>query len=196
MQSAEEVVERMLESNIKPDTISFNTLMFAYARKGDLVNVHKIFDRLLQSGNQPSDLSYAILVNAHGHMGEFDKMKLYYDEMKLCGFKPSPKVLRSIAEALIRFKNHRDAAAWQKEIEDCGVLVDTNTTEMLKKLAKADAKRLEMADVLAKGNSATILDNGVKAQDVAKAEDAVNVDDAVKVDDAVPTDNAAKDVSA
>ena len=89
MEKALELLENMNkdDSEVKPDEISYNTLIKGCARNKDLETAFKIFNSMEKSGVQPNDVTYNSLINVCVRCEKMERAWNVFSQMEESGIE-------------------------------------------------------------------------------------------------------------
>ncbi|GLJ09661.1 hypothetical protein SUGI_0113630 [Cryptomeria japonica] len=80
MNMVEKLLEEMATGNLKPDEVTYNTVIDGLCKAGDLSRAQSLLNRMLDA------VTYNCLIDAHCKVGEMDK---YFLNMKVAGIAPN-----------------------------------------------------------------------------------------------------------
>lgn len=127
----------------------YKALLRAYSLNGDANGAQRVFDAIQFAGIVPDSKLCALLVNAYCASGNSDKARSVIENMRSAGLQPSGKCVALILGAYEREDSPDKALAFLMELENDGVSVDEEASEVLdrwlEKLGVADG---ELQDVL------------------------------------------------
>ena len=70
-----EVTKQMIESKLSPNVVTLNSVMKAYAMKGDVRSTEYWFDEMKRHRIQPDGFSYLEIMRAYAHCPESKKRR-------------------------------------------------------------------------------------------------------------------------
>jgi pentatricopeptide repeat protein len=73
----------LIDKMKKPDVITFNTLMFSFARKHEIENTKYYFEQIYAHGLVPSVVSWTTLMGVYGYSGNLVKAREIFEQMDL-----------------------------------------------------------------------------------------------------------------
>ncbi|KAK1323332.1 Pentatricopeptide repeat-containing protein [Acorus calamus] len=129
LEDARRLFERMTHRN----TVSFNSMIAAYAQHGYCFEALSVFERLLTSENTPTAITFVSVLSACAHGGKLDEGRMYFRSMKdRYGIEPEAEHYSCMidllgragqfeeAEALIRSMSFDlDAVGWSSLLGAC-----------------------------------------------------------------------------
>ncbi|KAJ8526211.1 hypothetical protein K7X08_028688 [Anisodus acutangulus] len=100
----EKVFDEMLERGVKPDNVTFSTII-SCARQCNLPEkAIEWFEKLPSFGCEPGDVTYSVMIDAYGKAGNFNGCLNVYEEMKALGVRSNMTVYNSLLDAMGRAK--------------------------------------------------------------------------------------------
>ncbi|KAE9459000.1 hypothetical protein C3L33_09114, partial [Rhododendron williamsianum] len=122
---AEEMAEKNMEqSGLAPNLATYNTMINAYCKKGNLENALKLWDDMKNSGLMPNLITCNTMVGGLCQAGEIDKAMDLLNEVMVVGFHPTSTTQRL---CLKRFWMTRKAKSVLEEMTGKGISADTIT---------------------------------------------------------------------
>ncbi|KAJ6299092.1 hypothetical protein OIU76_020131 [Salix suchowensis] len=106
---SEEVLKEILAKGIKPDIISYNTVIFAYCRNGRMKEASRIFSEMRESGLVPDVITYNTFVASYSADSMFEDAIDVVRYMIKHGCKPNQNTYNSVVDGYCKH-NHRDDA--------------------------------------------------------------------------------------
>ncbi|KAL3611602.1 hypothetical protein D5086_002622 [Populus alba] len=106
---SEEVLKEILAKGIKPDIISYNTVIFAYCRNGRMKEASRIFSEMRESGLVPDVITYNTFVASYAADSMFEDAIDVVRYMIKHGCKPNQNTYNSVVDGYCKH-NHRDDA--------------------------------------------------------------------------------------
>uniref|UniRef100_A0A803LYZ9 Pentatricopeptide repeat-containing protein n=1 Tax=Chenopodium quinoa TaxID=63459 RepID=A0A803LYZ9_CHEQI len=80
-EEAEGFFEEMKELGVKPDVVTYNSLIDVYCKSGEVTKAYLLFDKMLEEGICPDVITYTSLIGGLGKAGQPDKAKDVLREM-------------------------------------------------------------------------------------------------------------------
>lgn len=148
---AENVLREMVDNGIKPDVVSYTTLIDANKRQGRIERCWEIFKdlRIMRDSDEIDEmlLSYMLRLCAYTHDSE--KAMLMFTELETNGFTEHAKPYNSLISALASTKRHSEKAIeyWQ-QMQLKGIVPDQHTPVMVLKACSKLGDTTTAYDVL------------------------------------------------
>ena len=73
-------MKQMIESKLSPDVVTLNSVMKAYAMKGDVRSTEYWFDEMKRHRIQPDGFSYLEIMRAYAHCPESKKRRSHEED--------------------------------------------------------------------------------------------------------------------
>ncbi len=107
---AEETLRELLENGIKPDIISYNTVIYAYCRNGRMREASRIFSEMKDSGLVPDVVTYNTFVASYAADSMFVEAIDVVQYMIKHGSKPNQNTYNSIVDCYCKLNRHDEAS--------------------------------------------------------------------------------------
>ncbi|KAK9950643.1 hypothetical protein M0R45_006120 [Rubus argutus] len=124
VEEARQIIDEMNRRGIKPDHISYNTLICGYSKRGDMNDAFKVRDEMLSIGFNPTLLTYNALIKGLCKNQEGDLAEGLLKEMVTRGIRPDDStyyyliegigMLRNLSERVLRSSTFT-SANWSKK---------------------------------------------------------------------------------
>jgi pentatricopeptide repeat protein len=101
----EKVWKDMINDGLKPNVVTFTTLLSLYAKKGDIGRAEQVWDDMIKVGLTPNIASYNTLLSAYTKIGDIMKSQKLLSNMTKEGIKPDIKTHTSL---LCLYANKKD----------------------------------------------------------------------------------------
>ena len=101
-EKALDVVRMMIELGLRPDLVTYNTLIDACEKNGRLEEATRIFrQELPEQGLKPDIFTYTVMLNMHGKRGKFAEALGYFEEAIRVGLRPELPAFTAIIKVRI-----------------------------------------------------------------------------------------------
>ncbi|KAL0327561.1 UNVERIFIED_CONTAM: hypothetical protein Sangu_1834100 [Sesamum angustifolium] len=90
------VLTLMEEFGVKPDVITFSTIMNAWSAAGYMIKCREIFDDMVEAGIKPDAHAYSILAKGYVRAQEPEKAEELLDAMKKSGICPNVVIFTTV----------------------------------------------------------------------------------------------------
>lgn len=97
--------KEMIGEGIEPTVITFNTMIHAYTKSGNLGRAIELFARMLKDGVKPTQTTYNSMIHAYSTKGELDEAIELFSRMLEAGIKPNLYIYNSMIAAHAKFGN-------------------------------------------------------------------------------------------
>ncbi|WCJ20484.1 Pentatricopeptide repeat-containing protein At5g59600 [Euphorbia peplus] len=102
------LVERMqMLNDIRPNLVTWNTLISGFAKEGDRVMVLKMFEMMSSNGVEPDVVSWTSVISGYVHSLNYKAAFDVFKKMLECGFYPSSATISSLLPACASMANAR-----------------------------------------------------------------------------------------
>ncbi|KAF7846617.1 hypothetical protein BT93_L4003 [Corymbia citriodora subsp. variegata] len=91
-----QVLKLMNESGVKPDVVTYSTIMNAWSTAGYMDKCEEIFDNMVKAGIQPDAHAYSILAKGYVRAKETEKAEELLMAMIHSGFRPNVVIFTTI----------------------------------------------------------------------------------------------------
>lgn len=101
MDGAEKFFTRIKQDGLKPNDVTYGTLIKGYARAGDLEKMMEKYEEMKANGVKSTQKTLTVIMDAHGRNRDFESAVVWYKEMESMGLPPDRKannVLLSLAK--------------------------------------------------------------------------------------------------
>ncbi|KAK2995504.1 hypothetical protein RJ640_001418 [Escallonia rubra] len=126
-----QVLTLMEEYGVKPDVISFSTIMNAWSAAGYMDKCREIFDDMVKAGIEPDVQAYSILAKGYVRAGEPEKAEELLTAMVKSGFRPNVVIFTTIISGWCSAKRMDDAIRAFDKMCEFGISPDLKTFETL-----------------------------------------------------------------
>lgn len=86
----------MEEFGVKPDVITFSTIMNAWSAAGYMIKCREIFDDMVEAGIKPDAHAYSILAKGYVRAQEPEKAEELLDAMERSGVRPNVVIFTTV----------------------------------------------------------------------------------------------------
>jgi len=137
------VYQEMLDHKLKFTEITFNTLLDACARSGEMGRVPNLLATMIDQGIQPDIITYGIVVKGYCQENRLDDALAVWDEMlKTTSFKPDEVMYNTIISGCTRQTALYDRGMLLfEEMQQAGIRPTNFTLSVLVKLASRSRKK-------------------------------------------------------
>lgn len=129
----------------KPDIQSWNALIAAHARAGDIDGAQKWFNRMRQSGPEANSYTYSYMMSMYARQGDSESVNRILQLSESAGLKPSIPMIDSLVMVLL--KNDQLGAANKLVEEALQMDVEGSRTRMWNFLLNAYAMRQDIQKI-------------------------------------------------
>jgi len=141
-------LETMLELDLRPDVVMFNTMLDVCRQEGDLQKAVSTWEEMKRSGLEPTAQSFGTIMSACGDVGEHQLGLRYYQEFKTRGDVAGTKELYTCAMHMCASEGDlEDALRTFRDMREAGVEPDALAYAVLMDVA-ARGGRVESAFAL------------------------------------------------
>ncbi|XP_021902141.1 LOW QUALITY PROTEIN: pentatricopeptide repeat-containing protein At4g16390, chloroplastic [Carica papaya] len=82
LDGAEKLVEKMLERGVKPDNVTFSTIISCARMSSSPIKAVEWLEKMPSFGCEPDDVTYSAMIDAYGRAGDVDKALSLYDRAR------------------------------------------------------------------------------------------------------------------
>lgn len=107
MDDAEKFFTRLTRDGLKPNDITYGTLIKGYAKTNNLEKMMKKYEEMKVNGVKPTQKTLTMIMDAYGKNKDFGSAVVWYKEMESSGLPPDQKaknVLLSLAKTADEMK--------------------------------------------------------------------------------------------
>ncbi|KAK3033793.1 hypothetical protein RJ639_034364 [Escallonia herrerae] len=126
-----QVLTLMEEYGVKPDVISFSTIMNVWSAAGYMDKCREIFDDMVKAGIEPDVQAYSILAKGYVRAGEPEKAEELLTAMVKSGFRPNVVIFTTIISGWCSAKRMDDAIRAFDKMCEFGISPNLKTFETL-----------------------------------------------------------------
>lgn len=130
---AENLMKEMETKEIYAGREVYKALLRAYSTVGDADGAQRVFDAIQFARIVPDNKICALLMNAYCVGGDSDKALSVFENMRSVGLKPNDKCIALVLGAYERENNLAKAMAFLKDLEDNGVTIDQEASEVVER---------------------------------------------------------------
>jgi pentatricopeptide repeat protein len=124
------ISQQMLQENIAPDTIFFNTIMYFLTDYGDFTKAYSIFHMMrTKFGMKPTIETYTNFIYRAIRTNRSDTAIHMYTQMLQDGITPNAELLKAISSAYIRVNGVQQTAKWVDSVTNKYNLEETATNK-------------------------------------------------------------------
>ncbi|CAK9156333.1 unnamed protein product [Ilex paraguariensis] len=88
--------QEMRNAKCEPDVTSFNTIINATLKAGNIQYAKELLTDMLQKGLMPDAFTFSILINRFSKLGQMEEATSIFDRMVACGFTADTLVYDSL----------------------------------------------------------------------------------------------------
>lgn len=148
------VYQEMISEKIEFSLSTYNLLIDACARKGDMGCVHSLLEEMASKDLAPNIMTYGAILKGYCQASQFDNAYALYEDMKRHpGVKPDEVTYNTLLDGCARQGLYDKGMQVLQEMQESGVRPSNFTLTVLAKLAtrsKKYAKAFELVEELAK----------------------------------------------
>jgi pentatricopeptide repeat protein len=127
----------LVDLNLKMSLVTFNTLMDACARCGEMVHIPGLLKDMSQQGVEPNTISYSIIIKAYCQENRLDEaLKVWKDMVETTSFKPDEAMYNTLLAGCARKGLYDRGMEIFADMEQADVRPSNVTLSVLVKLAK------------------------------------------------------------
>ncbi|WJX27321.1 hypothetical protein P8452_16151 [Trifolium repens] len=117
---AAELFERMPSFGCEPDYNVSSSMIYVYARTGNVDMALKLYDNAKNEKWLIRPVAFSALIKMHGILGNFDECLSVYNDMKDLGVRPNMMLYNALLYAMGRAKRAKDAKGVYEEMRKNG----------------------------------------------------------------------------
>jgi len=110
----------MEEFGVKPDVVTFSTLMNAWSSVGDMKRCEEIYTDMLEGGIDPDIHAFSILAKGYARAGEPEKAEQILNQMRKFGVRPNVVIYTQIISGWCSAGEMKKAMQVYKKM--CGIV--------------------------------------------------------------------------
>ncbi|XP_071725133.1 pentatricopeptide repeat-containing protein At4g16390, chloroplastic [Rutidosis leptorrhynchoides] len=130
LEGAEKLFDQMLQRGIKPDNVTFSTIISAARMSGLPGKAVEWFEKMPSFGCDPDDVTYSAIIDAYGRSGNVDKAMSFYDRARAEKWRLDPVTFSTVIRIYGMSGNYDGCLNVHEEMKALGVkptLVTYNT---------------------------------------------------------------------
>ncbi|KAL5562785.1 hypothetical protein UlMin_032532 [Ulmus minor] len=104
-----------------PDVVTYNSLLYAFARDRNVEKVKEICEEMVKMGFGKDEMTYNTMIHMYGKQGKHDFAFKLYRDMKLSGRNPDAITYTVLIDSLGKANKITEAANVMSEMLDAGV---------------------------------------------------------------------------
>ncbi|CAK9171713.1 unnamed protein product [Ilex paraguariensis] len=81
LEKAYEMLKDLEEAGVKPDSVTYNTLISYFSETGDFRTAHTLMRRMVKEGLVPTVVTYGTLIHAYCLVGNLDEAMKFFTDM-------------------------------------------------------------------------------------------------------------------
>ncbi|KAK7303580.1 hypothetical protein RJT34_14490 [Clitoria ternatea] len=144
MTEAIDLLNKIHEKGITPDTIMYNTVFTALGRLKQISHIHDLYEKMKQDGPPPDIFTYNILISSFGRAGRVDSAVKIFEELENSNCKPDVVSYNCMINCLGKNGDVDEAHMRFKEMQEKGLNPDVVTySTLIECFGKTD--KVEMA---------------------------------------------------
>lgn len=121
----------MQESGVKPDVITFSTIMNAWSSAGLMAKCQEIFDDMVKAGIEPDIHAFSILAKGYARAGEPEKAESLLNSMAKSGAHPNVVIFTTVISGWCTVGKMEHALRVYSNMGETGILPTLKTFETL-----------------------------------------------------------------
>ncbi|PKI66029.1 hypothetical protein CRG98_013614, partial [Punica granatum] len=125
------VLTLMGEIGVKPDVITFSTIMNAWSSAGFMDKCQEIFDDMVRAGIKPDPHAYSILAKGYVRAQEPEKAEELLDSMIASGFHPNVVIFTTVISGWCSSRRMEPAIKVFNQMCELGIEPNLKTFETL-----------------------------------------------------------------
>lgn len=135
----------MEETGVKPDTITYNTLISYLGKTGDFATASKVMEKMIKEGLRPSVVTYGAIIHAYCSKKNVDEgMKIFGEMCSTSKVPPNTVIYNILIDALCRNNDVDRAISLMEDMKVKRVRPNTTTYNAILKGVR-DKKMLHKA---------------------------------------------------
>jgi pentatricopeptide repeat protein len=120
----------LIDKMKKPDVITFNTLMFSFARKHDIENTKYYFEQIYAHGLVPSVVSWTTLMGVYGYSGNLVKAREIFEQMDLVVIS-TQKTFSNLIHMHYKLQEYEQVLSYHSKMLKRGLQYNTTVVECM-----------------------------------------------------------------
>lgn len=190
-QAVERVFEKMVKCGLKPNVVSYSTLVYAHAKAGKSLAAESCFRQMVQAGVKPNVVTYDALIISCVGTGNFERIETLMQDMETDGVEATVTTYTTVLDACAKANDVARGEQWYERMQAKGIKPNVVTfTVMIDLCARiGDTQRAaawlrRMLEAEVKPNTHTLnalIKAYIKANDMAGAEQLLNQTDQFSV---------------
>lgn len=121
---SQQIAEDMANADVRPDNITYSTLISCANRCNYQDAAMAWFDRMHEAGCVPDVVTYSTMIDVYGKMGKYDEAIALYERVKQAGWKPDKVTYGTMVRLFGRAGYIRAAVSIFEEMKGSGVQPD------------------------------------------------------------------------
>ncbi|GMH24598.1 hypothetical protein Nepgr_026441 [Nepenthes gracilis] len=130
-EEADGFFQEMVEMGLKPDIVSYNSLIDVYCKNREMDKVYKVLDEMHEQGILPDVITCTSLIGGLGLVGQPDKARDVLKEMKEFGCYPDVAAYNATIRNFCIVKRLDDAYQLMDEMVAKGLVANATTYNLL-----------------------------------------------------------------
>lgn len=130
-EEAESFFDEMKDMGVKPDIVSYNSLIDVYCKGREMDKAYKIFEKMKEEDIMPDVITYTSLIGGLGLIGQPDKARDILEEMKEYGVYPDVPAYNAVIRNYCIAKRLGDAYNLMDEMISKGLNPNPTTYNLL-----------------------------------------------------------------
>ncbi|EEF47215.1 pentatricopeptide repeat-containing protein, putative [Ricinus communis] len=126
-EEAELFFEEMRELGIKPDVVSYNSLIDVYCKDREMEKAYKVVEKMREEDISPDVITYTSIIGGLGLVGQPDKARDILNEMKEYGCYPDVAAYNAVIRNYCIAKRLGDASNLMDEMASKGLSPNATT---------------------------------------------------------------------
>ncbi|XP_058726644.1 pentatricopeptide repeat-containing protein At4g16390, chloroplastic-like [Vicia villosa] len=126
-----ELFERMPSFRCEPDHNVSSSMIYVYARMGNVDMALKLYDDAKNEKWPVRTVAFSALIKMHGVLGNYDECLSVYKDLKALGVRPHLTLYNALLYAMAKAKRPRDAQGLYEEMKMNGILPNWATYSAL-----------------------------------------------------------------
>lgn len=125
------LLEEMNVAGLKPDGVTYNTLIFFSTKRGDISTTNRLFNDMVHRGYKPTLVTYGILIHDHCKTAKLDEAMRIFRSMSETGIRPNNAIYSILINCLKNEKKFDEAVSLFEEMCARGVVPKSNTYNLV-----------------------------------------------------------------
>ncbi|VFQ63497.1 unnamed protein product [Cuscuta campestris] len=141
--------EMLNDRECKPDSVTYNIIIDAALKAGDLQLAEQLLTHMLQEGLKPDAFTFSILISRFSNLGQTEVAKNLFDKMVASGFTPDILVYDSLLKGLSLKEGKSDEILrLLHEMSDKGIVLDSKITSTILRYLSDTPEALHLVELL------------------------------------------------